>query len=921
MRLLVVTSPPPVKRLPELFLRLLDADTELVFATSPGSIPEVVAEHPLASMVELPLQRTGSDHDAIRIVRALADLVRFFGPAFHDARWPRRRALRRVLQLAGHRKSRVISKRAVDYELPAEVCARVGDAFGELERAIPPEPELELSVAGLDVDAVLVVTRCVLGGPEPDVLKVARRLGLPSIMLVWSWDNLSSKATLHEHPDLLLVWNATQAREATVFHGIPAERVLALGAANFDRFFEELAEAAEAARPDGPPRLLYLGSSPKVVPDEPALFARWLVVVRTSADERVRAAEVVVRPHPASRRWDDWTPPEGVRLSFPEAKIETARLSQLLVEADAVVALNTSAEIEAAISGTPVLTFRAGEAARGQEGSLHFRYLLEEHGGFVLDAPTLDAHVQQLASILSGDHDPEPAQRFVQSFVRPQGLDRPVVPQVAAAIAEHASARRPMAAEPSTGRLVARDSERRLLVLSPRLLVASMPDVFTRLLEEDVMLLFSGRSTDQLRVPDELASHPKAGIVPLPLARGLPAQDGERLRRALRDGLRFLDESLAGASWAGARALRRFFKLGGHPEWKRAPSAYAGLTLPHDVAGRLDEALRRVEAFVPPPAGLEEAVAELAVDAVVLVTRCTLGGYEADVIKTARRLGIPSILIVWSWDNLSSKAVLHEHPDHLLVWNELQAREAVELHGVPRKRVEIVGAPGFDRFFAQVETLRPHAEADGRRTIVYAGSSNNVAPDEPDVFARWLEAVRNADDPAVRDARVRVRPHPGEGRWRTWMPPDDPLVSVERWPRHERDRLAPLLGAADVVVALNTSAELEAAIVGRPVVTFRAGTGAPGQEGSLHFRYLLEEHGGFVIDSGDLPEHVRTLSRVLSDGVDPSRQRAFVQAFLRPRGLERAVSPQVASTILALSQPTVQAVAVNSGSTQVRAVP
>src|SRR5262249_21528577 len=172
------------------------------------------------------------------------------------------------------------------------------------------------------------------------------------------------------------------------------------------------------------------------------------------------------------------------------------------------------------------------------------------------------------------------------------------------------------AAQPRTSRSKARGGGRRLLVLSPRLLIASMPDVFTQLLEGDVHLLFSGRSTDQLRVPNELASHPNANIVSLPLARGLPTQDVDRVGRALGDGLRFLDESLADASWARARALRRFFKLAGHPEWKQAPATYEGLALPHHVLGRIDEALRRAESFAPPPTDLEEAVAELGVDAV-----------------------------------------------------------------------------------------------------------------------------------------------------------------------------------------------------------------------------------------------------------------------------------------------------------------
>ncbi|HZO61951.1 MAG TPA: hypothetical protein VFB35_03120 [Gaiellaceae bacterium] len=855
------------------------------------------------SLVELPLVRGAPDGDDVRIVRALADAVRYLGPAFREARWPRIRALRRLLKLAGHRKSKTVAARIPDdrLELPAEVCSRLGDALRELERAIPPDSELERRIAALEVDAVLLVTRLVLDGSGPDVLKVAGRLGLPSVALVWSWDNLSSKATMNEHPDVLLVWNALQVREAVSYHGIPEERVIALGAANFDRFFDDV--AAAQPRPEGdPPTLLYLGSSPKIVPDEPPVFARWLEAVRASADERVRTARVVVRPHPASRRWEGWTPPEGVELSMPGAKIESATLADLLVRADAAVALNTSAEIEAAIAGTPVLTFRAGDEARGQSGSLHFHYLLEGRGGFTIDSRTLEGHVERLAGVLRGDHDPEPARRFVESFVRPLGLDRPVTPVLAETILRHASTPVPARAGRPLPADARRGGGRRILVLSPRLLVASMPDVFDELLGAGATLLFSGRNADRLGIPAGVAAYPNAATVPLPLARGLPEHDGERLRRALRDALRFLDESMADAAWARARAQRRFFKLAGHPEWKRAPDAYADVTLQHEIVARLDAALRVAGGSVAPPADLVEAVAELGADAVVLVSRCTLGGYEADVIRIARLLGIPSILLVWSWDNLSSKAVLHEHPDHLLVWNGVQAREAVELHGVEPGRIEIVGAPGFDRFFAEVGALEPPARSD-RPTIVYAGSSNNVAPDEPDVFAAWLEALRGSADPALREAAVRVRPHPGEGRWRTWTPPDDPLVSVERWPRSERGRLAPLLAGADVVVALNTSAELEAAIAGRPVVTFRAGAGAPGQEGSLHFRYLLEENGGFVIDAAGLDEHLAVLSRVLAGGVDPGPGRAFVERFLRPRGIDRPVSPLVASAILELLAP------------------
>jgi hypothetical protein len=110
------------------------------------------------------------------------------------------------------------------------------------------------------------------------------------------------------------------------------------------------------------------------------------------------------------------------------------------------VALNTSAEIEAAIAGCPVVTFRAGPDAPGQEGSLHFSYLLSAEGGFALDASSLDDHVSRLAAVLSGEYDHGELPRFVQRFVRPGGLAVPVSPVVAATVLDLIDARRPVTA-------------------------------------------------------------------------------------------------------------------------------------------------------------------------------------------------------------------------------------------------------------------------------------------------------------------------------------------------------------------------------------------------------------------------------------------------------------------------------------------
>src|SRR4029450_9620337 len=116
--------------------------------------------------------------------------------------------------------------------------------------------------------------------------------------------------------------------------------------------------------------ILYLGSSPKVAPVERTIFERWHEAVRSLG------ARIVLRPHPAAHEeWEGGAAPEGVEVGAPLPKTDPDALSRLLADVAAVVALNTSAEIEAAIAGRPVLTFRAGEEARGQEGSIHFTYL------------------------------------------------------------------------------------------------------------------------------------------------------------------------------------------------------------------------------------------------------------------------------------------------------------------------------------------------------------------------------------------------------------------------------------------------------------------------------------------------------------------------------------------------------------------
>jgi hypothetical protein len=106
-----------------------------------------------------------------------------------------------------------------------------------------------------------------------------------------------------------------------------------------------------------------------------------------------------------------------------------------LYHSSVVVGLNTSAMIEAAIVGRPVYTILVPEFHHSQEGTIHFRYLLEGPDRLLHAARSLDDHALLLAGALEGhDTAAERSSRFVRGFVRPGGVDTPATDLFAAAI-------------------------------------------------------------------------------------------------------------------------------------------------------------------------------------------------------------------------------------------------------------------------------------------------------------------------------------------------------------------------------------------------------------------------------------------------------------------------------------------------------
>jgi hypothetical protein len=321
----------------------------------------------------------------------------------------------------------------------------LASALAAAERRLPADTGIDALVGELAPDAVIVTPYVWFGAPQTDWVRVARARGIRAGALLFSWDNLTSKGSVREAPDLLTVWNEEQRREASTLHGIPAERITVTGAQVWDHWFDwqpslDRAAFAEATGLDAAaPVVLWLESS-GYVGGESAYVRDWIGHVR----EVVPGLQILIRPHPQvdAAHWHE----SGI-ASMPGVAVWPARGEVPLDEASrqtfydalhhsaAVVGVNTSSFIEAAIVGRPCLTTREPQFVRGQEQTIHFRHLQADNGGPLRVARSLPEHAAQLAgAIAAPDPDVARGRAFVERFVRPFGLDEPATPRVVEAI-------------------------------------------------------------------------------------------------------------------------------------------------------------------------------------------------------------------------------------------------------------------------------------------------------------------------------------------------------------------------------------------------------------------------------------------------------------------------------------------------------
>jgi hypothetical protein len=262
-----------------------------------------------------------------------------------------------------------------------------------IEKCVPSDRGIVKDLRRRNPDVVVVTPINHRFSEEVDYVKAAKSLGIPTVTTAISWDSLTTKGIFHVIPDLTLVWNEEQRREAKEIHGV--ENVAITGAPFFDKWFDtnNLFEDRDSfCKRVGieSPYFLYLGSSKNIAEDE-----SWLAQKLCDASK----ISMLARPHPANtepfKKLRNAVVMDGV---LPEGLDEQRDFYNAVKHSEYVIGVNTSGMIDALVLDKVCYSVGAGVYDSTQSETIHFRQIfpyLGEHGS-------------------RGE--------FIRKFIRPRGL-------------------------------------------------------------------------------------------------------------------------------------------------------------------------------------------------------------------------------------------------------------------------------------------------------------------------------------------------------------------------------------------------------------------------------------------------------------------------------------------------------------------
>jgi hypothetical protein len=402
------------------------------------------------------------------------------------------------------------------------------------------------------------------------------------------------------------------------------------------------------------------------------------------------------------------------------------------------------------------------------------------------------------------------------------------------------------------------------------------------LLEKDVELVICSPNAQESYFTDEF-THPNITLEPMP-------QRFSRLEQRLMLIRQYvlMNPSLGATLNYKREQLRR-----------RSPARYRVSRAMNLLLGRiplLRKAYMAAEARIFPGREFDDLLERHQPDLVVTGTP----GYNANdthLLRASKRKSLPTATVMLSWDNLTSKGYMNGMPDHLLVWSDLMADEAVDYHDYPRERIHWCGAAQFDHYFnyrTQFDRCawrREHDVPVDAAMIVHGTINPAICPHEINIVRALADVVTSNRLSRPGLLWVRVHPQAVRGAFSQSLQPyldlAGPNVRIEippvrsealSWdlPQEDAAHLANLVTAADVLCTTSSTLSIDAACVDTPIVNVFFDGEDPVDPTLAVERFMHYTHYAKILDTGgiakamDIDQFVSMANAYLAD---PSHDR------------------------------------------------
>jgi hypothetical protein len=234
------------------------------------------------------------------------------------------------------------------------------------------------------------------------------------------------------------------------------------------------------------------------------------------------------------------------------------------------------------------------------------------------------------------------------------------------------------------------------------------------------------------------------------------------------------------------------------------------------------------------------------------------------LMLAARRLGLPVVGNVASWDHPVGKGILSPDLDSYIVQNEIMRDDLRDFHGISPDRVVVTGWPQTDVYNRKSSRAEYDALLErfglqpGKPVVLYAGNTPTNQPYEANYVRRLVDWWAGSD--ARERCQLLLRPHPRDNQVKERFAAafDCPGVGVQEASYTDLADLATLLQHVACVIANGGTILLDGVVNDRPAICITFDEGAPRDEhwadlnlGGEHYRELIDSDAMYRADDFD----------------------------------------------------------------------